>query len=363
MIGMGNQLDQDWLNRSNAAALSHFERQARTGPGVVPFLGAGVSRAFGLEDWGGLLLHAAPPRLYKVIEEQINAGDYEGAAETLLEELGPDGFQNMVSASAGDSNIEAFDFRSGLVSMLPLLASGPVVTTNFDRVVERAFERNGAAFESIISGPRPDLIVDALHGNRRVLIKLHGDWQDRVGRTFARSDYDANYGDGQPEKKRQLLEGAELLLFSSRSLLFIGASLGPDRTVGLLKKVHKRYAGIRHFAVMSAPKAPSNFDKMEKHLRSCGVLPLWYLVNRPEDHVPQVERMVSSIVRRAMSLQGSITGHWPHTFRRCSRPWCRRSYGPIRCYLSDTAWRPQTSSHSSVSPTRTIQARDPGPSC
>ncbi len=260
-IVTSDQLNRDWLERSNAAAMYHLERQGRTGPGVVPFLGAGISRAFGLKDWKGLLLHAAPPRLSATIAKQIEDGQYELAAETLLRDFGADGFQNMVAASTGDGNIEAFDFRSGVVSLLPLLASGPVVTTNFDRVLERAFEANGAPFESVISGPRPDLIADALHGNRRVLIKLHGDWQDRVGRTFARSDYEANYGEGQPEKKRELLEGVERLLFSSRSLLFIGASLGPDRTVQVLQEVHTQYAGIRHFAVMEAPRIQASWTR------------------------------------------------------------------------------------------------------
>ncbi len=63
--------------------------------------------------------------------------------------------------------------------------------------------------ESVVSGPRPDLIVDALHGNRHVLVKLHGDWQDRVGCTFARSDYCASYGDAQTALKRRLLHSAQ----------------------------------------------------------------------------------------------------------------------------------------------------------
>jgi SIR2-like protein len=263
--------DQDWLDHSNAETLYHLERQGRTGPGLVPFLGAGISTAFGLKDWNNLLRSAAPPRLRLRVEEQLRKNDYEGAAETLLKELEADGFQNMVAASAGDSSLGSFDLRTGTVSLLPLLASGPVVTTNFDRILERAFEINGVPFESVISGPRPDLIVDALHGNRRVLIKLHGDWQDRVGRTFAKSDYDANYGEAQPERKRELLVGAERLLFSSRSLLFVGASLGPDRTVKLLQEVHRGYAGIRHFAIMNAPSTQKAFDAKEKHLRACGV--------------------------------------------------------------------------------------------
>ncbi|HEV2852162.1 MAG TPA: SIR2 family protein [Thermoanaerobaculia bacterium] len=289
---------QEWLDRSNAQTLHHLERQGRTGPGLVPFLGAGLSTPYKLKNWRDLLLGAAPPRLAPGIKKKLDANDYEGAAEAILQELGADGFQNMVAASAGDSNIEPFDFRTGTVSLLPLLASGPVVTTNFDRVLERAFEANGAPFESVISGPRPDLIVDALHGNRRVLIKLHGDWQDRVGRTFAKSDYDANYGEGQPERKRELLEGVERLLFSSRSLLFIGASLGPDRTVKLLQEVHKEYAGIRHFAIVKAPTDPKEFDEREKHFRTCGVLPFWYHAEKAEDHASQVEKLVAEVVER-----------------------------------------------------------------
>lgn len=295
---MDGHPSQDWLDRSNTQTLYHLERQGRTSPGLVPFLGAGISTAFGFKDWKTLLLSATPPRLALRIKKQLDHKDYEGAAETLLKELGPDGFQHMVAASAGDNNLQSFDFRAGTLSLLSLLANGPVITTNFDRILEHAFKVNDAPFESVISGPRPDLIVDALHCNRRVLIKLHGDWQDRVGRTFAKSDYDANYGKAQPEQKRVLLASAEGLLFSSRSMLFIGASLGPDRTVQLLQEVHQRYAGIRHFAIMSAPMQQKAFEKKEKQLRTCGVLPLWYLADTPAKHLSQVEKLVASIVER-----------------------------------------------------------------
>lgn len=295
---MDGHPSQDWLDRSNTQTLYHLERQGRTSNGLVPFLGAGISVAFGFKDWKTLLLTAAPPRLAVRIKKQLDGNDYEGGAETLLKELGPDGFQHTVAASAGDNNLQLFDFRVGTISLLSLLASGPVITTNFDRILEHAFKVNGARFESVISGPRPDLIVDALHGNRRVLIKLHGDWQDRVGRTFSKSDYDTNYGKAQPEQKRVLLAAAESLLFSSRSLLFIGASLGIDRTVQLLQEVHQRYAGICHFAIMSAPMKLKAFEKKEKHLRTCGVLPLWYVADTREQHVLQVEKLVASIVER-----------------------------------------------------------------
>lgn len=291
-----NGLDQDWVRQSNEATLYHMERQARTGPGLVPFLGAGTSLAYQIKTWKNLLQSAAPPDVAGDVKKLLNDGKYEEAAEALLTILGPDGFQNVVAAAAGDANLDRYDFTTGTVSLLPFLASGPVVTTNFDRVLERAFEANGKPFESVISGPRPDLIVDALHGHRRVLIKLHGDWQDRVGRTFSKSDYETNYGESQPEKKRELLEGVERLLFSSRSLLFIGASLAQDRTVERLKKVHLEYAGIRHFAIMTLPATASELREKERHLRECGILPLWH--STIGGHAQQVEKAVSTIIDR-----------------------------------------------------------------
>ena len=97
--------NQDWLNRSNAATLYHLERQGRTVLGLVPFLGAGISVAFGYKDWKSLLLGATPPRLASRLEKQLAGNNYEGAAETLLNELGADGFQNLVAAAAGDSSL------------------------------------------------------------------------------------------------------------------------------------------------------------------------------------------------------------------------------------------------------------------
>lgn len=295
---MAEELNTEWMDYSNAQALALIERQGRSGLGLVPFVGAGLSAGFGFKDWRSLLLGAAPPGLRKEVRELLDANDYEGAAEALLVELGADGFQNMVAVEAGDRRLSSQALRSGTLALLPLLADGPVVTTNFDRLLEHAFAANGRGFESVVSGPRPDLIVDALHGNRRVLIKLHGDWQDRVGRTFARSDYEAHYGDDKPAQKRELLDGAQRLLFSSRPMLFVGASLGPDRTVQMLQKVQQEYAGVRHFAVMTAPADAEVFRAKERQLRSLGVMPLWYRASSGAEHVAAVERLVLTIVER-----------------------------------------------------------------
>ncbi|WP_233828412.1 SIR2 family protein [Paraburkholderia sp. ZP32-5] len=287
----------EWIERSNDINFRLLQTQARSSLGLVPFIGAGVSRAYGFKDWKSILRAAAPPYAIGAVDAALSANDYEGAAEHLLEKLGADGFQSMVTALSGDQQLAGFDVLTGPATLLPLIAEGLVVTTNFDGVLERVFDEAGASFESVISGPRPDLTIVALQENRHALIKLHGDWRDRVGRTFAKSDYDANYGTAQPGKKRELLDGLERLLFSSRSMLFLGASLNADRTVEMLKEVHNAYAGIRHFAILSAP-SEDNLETREAQLRDCGVLPLWYQVDHDGDHNRQVDKLLREIIER-----------------------------------------------------------------
>lgn len=290
--------EKAWLQHCNEHALVHIERQGRTVLGLVPFVGAGLSTAFGFSDWRHLLLHNAPPAQRLQVRTLLDANDYEGAAELLLQTLGADGFQSMVAVAAGDRPFDPDRLRHGTMALLPLLGTGLVITTNFDRLLEAAFSTNGRRFAQVVSGPRPDLIIDALHGNRHVLVKLHGDWQDRVGRTFARSDYEANYGDAQPELKRTLLQGVQRLLFSSRSLLFLGASLGADRTVETLRQVQREAAGVRHFAIMTAPADSAGLHAKEQQLRDIGVMPLWYEASNAAEHQAAVQLLLEEVVER-----------------------------------------------------------------
>lgn len=294
----GADAQAQWLAHCNEQALQLIERQGRTGLGLVPFIGAGVSLAFGYSNWRHLLLSNAPPELKAAVTALLDRNDYEAAAEKLLKALGPDGFQNMVAVAAGDRAIDERRLRTGTLALMTLLGQGPVITTNFDRVLESAFKANDRPFDSVVSGPRPDLIVDALHGNRHVLIKLHGDWQDRVGRTFTKSDYDANYVTDESEHKRTLLDSVLHLLFSSRSLLFVGASLDSDRTVDVLGKVHGAVAGVRHFAIMAAPANQAQLRAKERQLRGLGIMPLWYRAQTPDEHNQQVLCLMAQIVER-----------------------------------------------------------------
>jgi hypothetical protein len=67
---------------------------------------------------------------------------------------------------------------------------------------------------------------------------------------------------------------------------------------------------------MSVPKTAKAFEAKEKHLRTCGVLPLWYQANTPSEHVQNVEKLVTSIVER-ISIK-TIAEPLPEKHRRWS---------------------------------------------
>jgi SIR2-like domain len=229
------------IERENAAALEILISQLRSPMGVVPFVGAGLSVSFGFPSWQKFLtdaseFHSDP----KSVIELITNGDYIGAAGRLFAESA-DRFQLMVAQAFG-SKVSEEQARQGSVSLLPTLAKGPVITTNFDHVLETAFQAAGRPFDYVITGPQPDSVIRVMHRNELALIKIHGDAFDRSARVFTGSEYEAQYSAtaGNPDSTPEGATVSKLarIMFTNRPLLFLGCSLDRDRTLDVLKTLH-----------------------------------------------------------------------------------------------------------------------------
>ena len=286
----------DAIAGENEETLYHLVQQLRSPLGVIPFVGAGLSAPLGYPQWGEFLRRSSPPTLKTSIAAALKNGDYEGAAEKLKEYWGDDQFQNKIEAAFGDLHLEDVDFGRGPLGVLPHLAPGPVITTNFDRALEHAFREGGRPFEDVVSGPRPDLTVRALHRNRHVLLKIHGDFEDREFRSFTTLEYDENYGEADDTAaQRTRLSSLSWLVFTNRPLLFLGASLEQDRTVTILSEIHKKLAGVTHFAILAARWAPFRLEERRRNLRDCGISPLWF----PPGAFHRIEELLGEVLRRA----------------------------------------------------------------
>ena len=131
----------------NELTLPMLIDQMQTPVGVVPFIGAGMSAAW-FPQWTPFLRDAAKLAGKKqAIDKRIAAGQYEEAAGELVSALTPGGFEDLIESRFGDRVLDGKEL-TGAVTLIPRLSAGPVITTNFDRVLERVFQRERCPFET-----------------------------------------------------------------------------------------------------------------------------------------------------------------------------------------------------------------------
>lgn len=254
---------------SNRENLRLLVDQLRRPQRVVPYVGAGLSIPFGFPGWTDFLLsQAREGRIEQKIRGRIRLGQYEEAAEDLFGALGQRAFHDAIRRVFGDRQLEG-KCLEGAVARLPGLAAGPVVTTNFDRVLERVFRDADRPFEDVVWGASADVFTDALQEDRAALLKIHGDWKERTGRVLTREEYKLQYGPGGR------LSGLVGFLLSRR-LLFLGCSLNGDRILGLLHDKLVENPAITHYAVVERPSNENQFRQRGRYLSDLGIRPVWY---------------------------------------------------------------------------------------
>jgi hypothetical protein len=249
--------------------------------GLIPFVGAGMSFDYGVPMWGPFLNVAAesdPARTddgKKKIAALVKMGKYETAAQ-LLNSESPAHFRDAIRKHL-DVSVDASRTTSGALSILPLLTSGPVITTNFDRVLEAFYEAAERPFpeHQRIFGPKASLIIDAIQQNGRILIKLHGDVREPDTFTFTALQYETNYGNLLQRTRGDLTKLGNVV-YTNRPLLFLGCSLEKDRTLKVLREVARQNPYLRHYAVLEASVLESAMAKRLRALEKCAVTPLWF---------------------------------------------------------------------------------------
>jgi hypothetical protein len=264
---------QDPLNDRNLPALVE---QIRTTAGVLPFVGAGLSIPLGFSGWTEFLKSEGRRNsLESEINRHLAAGGYEEAAELLSDRMGFTDFEDALEAEFGERKLVAAFPNEGAVMYVPKLTTGPVITTNFDRVLEKAFEISASPFVDKVWGARSDLLTLALVHNRRVLVKMHGDVLDRANRVLTLSQYKEQYGGDESIDFSRPLPNLLKRLFESRPVLFMGCSLNHDRTLKVLRKVASD-ANTRHFAIVERSAAEEELRVRRKYLSDHGIRVIWF---------------------------------------------------------------------------------------
>ena len=227
---------------------------------VIPVIGAGLS-CWAYPLWRTLLRKQA--EIYGIQEEVdklLSENKYEEAASALEQEVTENGFLNNLEEIFSEEKLE--ENKSKMPEYLRKILAlfhGPVVTTNFDRMIENLYHLEGMI--------PPDTVNPAnafekgkirkIHQEKtQMLVKMHGDIMDSDHMVFTKEKYDETYGENpqdpdlslpMPRFLKQLLE--------NNHLLFLGCSLEADRTCSVIKKCSEN---IRQFALLELPADTEN---------------------------------------------------------------------------------------------------------
>jgi hypothetical protein len=221
----------------------------------------------------------------------LEGDEYERAATELEDAMTPFGLQAEIRAEYGDHKLGGWA-SDNVPLQLAHIATGPVITTNFDRALEAAFELYGTPFKATIVGVKTDIAMESVSAGERVVIKLHGDWQSSHDRVLTHNDYKRLYGDStqaDTEMRRMLRDIA-----AGRCLLFVGCSLRQDRTMEVLKDAAVTGAASRHFAIVECPADPNQKWARERFLYERNIVPIWY-EHRCHDQVLQILSYLSEV--------------------------------------------------------------------
>jgi hypothetical protein len=277
-----------YIASANEASTGPLVEQLRSPIGVMPFVGAGMTVPFGYPMWGPFLRDiAAQFDVERDVEAELGKGKYEAAA-AILDRYDSKQFRDAIRHRFRQVAKPA-DLLTGAISYLPLLTDGPIITTNFDPVVEDAIRATGVE-PTVIDGPREEPIVSAVHRNERAVLKIHGTYNDATFRVLTQAEYERGYVDGQVT-----LASLAWLMFTNRPLLFLGCSLETDRTTHALADIQKVLPGLRHVAVLAAHHVRSVQVAREKQLSDWGIVPVWY----PPGEFARIEGILRDLVERA----------------------------------------------------------------
>lgn len=234
---------------------------------VVLFLGAGVSASAKtlsggkIADWNGFLAALcaeAPPETASQVKALIAAKDYLLAGEILQSALA-DAWEGKITEHFGQKATP-----SALHAALISLSQRIILTTNFDKLLEVAFEQmdvSATHYPTVIAKMEDDVFRALKDHSRKYIVKIHGTVDDPSSRVLSRSEYirlafGNSYYSGFLEN-----------LLLNYTFLFVGFSMDDPAIMSLMEMYSLRYPKARPHYIFAPSPVPANIIEINKRLR------------------------------------------------------------------------------------------------
>jgi len=219
---------------------------------IVPYIGAGMSVFAGFKTWNNFIKEEYEKWFQKKPDDMDNIV----AADLIEKKQKKDSFYENVRTSFG-GNLNDADWKTILekaenqaISVIPKLFSGPIVTTNFDQIIEKTHKNEFP----VVFPYNSEELEKAVDSRKRLIYKIHGCVSDTQKIVFTKSVYDEVYSPNS-----ELVKSLSSF-FQGFHFLFLGSSLGvsngkedtKDYSMDLWEKL--QISGTYHFAILDCKK-------------------------------------------------------------------------------------------------------------
>ena len=159
---------------------------------VVVFVGAGVSRwakphsGKDFKDWPGFLKHASegiPAKAKKMVLDRIEAKDYLIASELIKSNLADKWTE--ILASEFQQAADTSRLHKAIIS----LEQRVIVTTNFDKLIENAWNESGISRYPRVVSKIDQQVFKLFRDDENYLIKIHGSIDEPGEIVFDKTSY------------------------------------------------------------------------------------------------------------------------------------------------------------------------------
>lgn len=267
------------------------------------FIGAGTSRNAGFVDWKGLLAEAAEELDLDIGKEHdlLALAQYHVNSRAGRGEVN----QQLIDAFTRDSQ------PTRIHEILARLPIDTVWTTNYDQLLEKAYEAAGRRVEIKLS---IENLAQARKGRDVTIYKMHGCVTQPHEAVLTKQDYEV-YDLG-----RRLFTDSLKGDFIEKTLLFIGFSFADPNVERILSKVREQLGQNRrdHYWISRRPPASNSdgsksqdeldYDRRKADLQSAdlqryGIQTVW--VDEYNDIAPLLRALEAYVMRRGVFVAGA----------------------------------------------------------
>ncbi|MEM6385641.1 MAG: SIR2 family protein [Pseudomonadota bacterium] len=245
---------------------------------TLPFVGAGLSVPGGFSSWEDHLRHQGRTAGLDAEETErlLTDGQYETVIEQIVDLRGREVFvQDIRDEFDRNGTIPEAVFR------LAEIFSDTIVTTNYDRLIEQAFETGEPGPVQIITAENA---TEFPASEKTTVVKLHGDIRRPGHCILSKDQYDAAYGENEIDLSLPIPKLLDYY-FRNNSLLFLGCSLHNDRTIQVFDAIRASHHGDdlpQHFVIESCPESLEELLDRNAFLARLGLTGIWFETKRYE---------------------------------------------------------------------------------